>query len=71
MRRKDSTRWRPEPDSPSRTLGRHPANLPRGLRTSMSSDPCKFGNAKNTKNTKYQTLELVVLLLPFFKVIRD
>ena len=74
MRRKDSTRWRPEPDSPSRTLARHPANLTRGLRTSTSSDPCKFGNAKNTKNkkdTKYQTLELLVLLLPFFQVVRD
>lgn len=36
--------------------------------------PCKFGNAKNTKNkkdTKYQTLELLVLLLPFFQVVRD
>ena len=29
----------PEPDSPSRTFARHPANLPRGLRTSTSSDP--------------------------------
>ena len=52
MRRKDSTRWRPEPDSPSRTLSRHPTNLPRGLCTSTSPDPCKFGNAKNTKNTQ-------------------